>query len=661
MKKNWTIFIVLVVAAYAFFFYDQNQKQQAYKRSVEQYQADWEEWKIQREQEDAERRERLAKLNAERAQRNGTADAMGSNSENSESGSSSPTATPDNSGGDTISMPDGEQVEIFTVLTMPRHTVDTELYHVIISELGARPISWQIKSSRYVTNVGLEDDTVTTTSLQIIPQVSLESYREFPLELAGSQAQNFNDIPFELIERVDVPGGNSILRFKSLPLNDMTVIKEFTFHGDSYLAELRVDFQNGTETRKRLGTERGFGIRWGGGFEEPGVRDRVHGQQTAILAIEGELETRDVDRDDVPIEIRSELQWGGLEKKFFTALMVPDPETPFSYGQVAFRGKNDAPEYQIKGGSVPHTIELFHPQAELQPGERVSRHYQVYVGPKNMEAIQDANFQLQEDWLNPTAMIFHWVPLKMTWLRPLTLLLLKILKMLEGFLGSWGLAVIGTTIIVRLVVYPLTHWAMKNQIRTMLEQKKIRPEMERLQKKYKSDPMKRNQAVMQLYRDHNVNPLGFMRGCFPILLQMPIFLGLYVVFDQSVELRGKSFLWIEDLSQPDRLIVWNASLPLIGNSLHLLPILMAVTNFLQMKIMQTTQAMDATQERIQKQMQLMMPVMFLFFLYNLPSGLILYWVVSNIWGICQSYLTKRYIAAHDKTSEPPRETLEPST
>jgi YidC/Oxa1 family membrane protein insertase len=134
-----------------------------------------------------------------------------------------------------------------------------------------------------------------------------------------------------------------------------------------------------------------------------------------------------------------------------------------------------------------------------------------------------------------------------------------------------------------------------------------------------------NQEVMALYKEHKVNPLG---GCLPMLLQMPILFALYQVLMRSVSLRGAKFLWINDLSMPDKLIVLPQSLPVIGNEINLLPILMTIGMFIQQKL--TTVSSSSSSAEQQKVMMIVMPLMFLVFFYHLPSGLVLYWVVNSL-------------------------------
>ncbi len=635
MRKNWIVFLIICGVTYAWVFTTQMQETREYRQQREQYERQlvaWQEAQAEREREEAEK---LRQLNAVR-----TGDVTTTGPLVAETDEEGRSATP--------SLEAVERAllrEIGSVDTVTSHVVETALYRVVFSELGARPISWEIKSSEFVTNVAStpgDPQNPEDVTVRMIPQVAESNEREYPLALTGHNARDFNRELFDL-ERREFDDRTELV-FTSDPVNDMRVRKTFVLYNDTYLAELRVDFLNGQETRKRLGRSQGFGVGWQGGFGDPTIADNYMATTNAVLSYDDSIRTRSVGRDDEIYTIEQPVDWAGFEKKFFTAIILPNPENPTEAVRLSYNRDNDAAAFR-NSGNVPMNLEILHPRTEIGTGETVSLRYQLFVGPKNLEALNKPTFAIAASAAEPSGLVFHWIPLGMSFLRPLVLGLLGLMRFLNDFLASWGLAIIATTIVVRICIYPLTHWAIKNQARTMIEQQKIRPEMEQIMKKHKNDPMKRNQAVMQLYRDHNINPLGMFRGCFPILLQTPILLALYVVFAQSVELRGQSFLWITDLSQPDKLVDWGTELFLIGSSLNILPLIMAVTNYIQMTIMRMP-ATDEMQERIQKQMMYMMPIMFVFFLYKLPSGLILYWIVSNIISIGQSVITKRIIAAH---------------
>ncbi|KZW99298.1 membrane protein insertase YidC [Pseudoalteromonas luteoviolacea] len=226
-----------------------------------------------------------------------------------------------------------------------------------------------------------------------------------------------------------------------------------------------------------------------------------------------------------------------------------------------------------------------------------------YMGPKDTDALE----ALHED-LDLTV--------DYGWLFFISQPLLVLLKMLYGFLGNWGLAIIGITILVKTLLYPLT----KAQYTSMAKMRALQPKMQQLKERYGDDRQKFGQAMMEMYRKEKVNPMG---GCFPLLLQMPIFLALFYVFLESTELRHAEFgLWLTDLSAMD--------------PYYVLPILFGASMFLTQKL----QPMTIT-DPMQQKMMTYMPVVFSIFFIWFPSGLVLYWLVSNLISIAQMLIIYR--------------------
>ncbi|RAX56949.1 membrane protein insertase YidC [Helicobacter monodelphidis] len=203
--------------------------------------------------------------------------------------------------------------------------------------------------------------------------------------------------------------------------------------------------------------------------------------------------------------------------------------------------------------------------------------------------------------------------------KPLFLLL----EWLYGICGNWGWAIILLTVIVRLVLFPLTYKGMMS----MQKFKDIAPKMKEIQQKYKEDPQKMQTQMMELYRKHGANPLG---GCLPLLLQMPIFFAIYRVLYNAIELKGAEWiLWISDLSVMDPFFV--------------LPLLMGASMFLQQYITPTSFT-DPMQEKVFKYL----PVIFTIFFITFPSGLVLYWFVSNLFSIVQQFIINKIVEARKK-------------
>jgi len=230
-----------------------------------------------------------------------------------------------------------------------------------------------------------------------------------------------------------------------------------------------------------------------------------------------------------------------------------------------------------------------------------------YIGPKEYKTLQSI------DPVLVNAIEFGWFTFVAT---PI----FKVLMWLHGIFGNWGWAIIALTIIIRIFLYPLTHKGMVS----MQKIKEIAPKIKEVQEKYKGDPARMNAAVMEMYKKHGANPLG---GCLPLLLQIPVFFAIYRVLLNAVELQGAPWmLWVTDLSRMDPYFI--------------LPILMGATMYYQQKITPSNFT-DPLQEKIFK----FLPVIFTFFFFTFPAGLVLYWFVNNIFSIAQQYMVNKQFEA----------------
>ena len=262
------------------------------------------------------------------------------------------------------------------------------------------------------------------------------------------------------------------------------------------------------------------------------------------------------------------------------------------------------------------------PPVKIAPGQSVKLDFATYDGPKDIDALGD--------FAEGGAGVMHlaWGPLNY-----LARLLLWILTTFHAMCKSWGLSIILLTILVRAVFYPIT--ARGNE--SMKKMQSVQPKFKELREKYKDNPQLLNQKMTELYRAEGVNPFA---GCLPILLQIPIFFALYAMLDNAIDLRHVSFLWCKNLAAADTVfsIPLGFSLPLLGvSSIPVNPLVLAMTALMVIQQRMTPMSMDPAQ----KKMMAMMPIVMLFFLYDLPSGLTLYWTISNLFSILQLWLQKR--------------------
>jgi YidC/Oxa1 family membrane protein insertase len=212
--------------------------------------------------------------------------------------------------------------------------------------------------------------------------------------------------------------------------------------------------------------------------------------------------------------------------------------------------------------------------------------------------------------------------------------LLNFMNLLHGWIGNYGVSIVLLTTCVKAVLWPLQNKAN----RSMRKMSAVAPKMQELKDKYKDDPTRMNQEVMKLYKEHGVNPAG---SCLPMLIQIPIFFGLFSMLGQAAELRNARFLWVHDLSQPDTLFTipglgW---VPILGGptglSINILPILMGATQFWLMRM--TPKTGDSTQQKV----MMFMPLIFLIFCYNFAAALALYYTTQNLLSILQFWHNQR--------------------
>ncbi|EWH09273.1 inner membrane protein [Catenovulum agarivorans DS-2] len=300
-----------------------------------------------------------------------------------------------------------------------------------------------------------------------------------------------------------------------------------------------------------------------------------------------------IDFDDIldsNLRVASTGGWISMIEHYFVTAFIPQENENIEISTKALSGGKVLMRY--KGEAV-----------QVAPGQTASLTTTLYAGPKHQDKLSELadNLDLTVDY-------------GILWF--LSQPLFHLLQFLHGLVGNWGVAIILITIIVKGLMYGLT----KKQYTSMAKLRQLQPKLTELKNRYGEDRQKFSQAMMELYRKEKVNPMG---GCLPILLQMPIFLALYWVFVESVELRHAEFaLWIHDLSQQD--------------PFYVLPILMGASMFVMQKL-QPTPMQDPVQQKIFQYM----PVAFTFFFLWFPAGLVLYWLVSNIISIVQMLMINK--------------------
>ena len=314
--------------------------------------------------------------------------------------------------------------------------------------------------------------------------------------------------------------------------------------------------------------------------------------------------------------------WTGVAGKYFTFLVVP--ESSGAMGDVVYSTQLDQNNY-----ANAQVMLTRHPILK----NNVTDTYYIYVGPRTEKDLRVYNKSTDNEWkvsdlrLNDsltTSGLLSWLEVAMKW----------IMEMIYKVIPNWGVAIIIMTILLRLIIYPLT----KKSSESSLKMQEFQPKIQEIQTKYKENPQKMNEEMAKLYKETGYNPLS---GCLPLLIQFPLIIAMFNLFNNYFEFRGAMFIpgWIPDLSVGDSVASLNFNLPLLGNQIRILPVIYLVSQLFYGKM---TSATTPTQNASQmKFMMYGMPIIFFFIFYNSPSGLLLYWTVSNILTMVQQiYINK---------------------
>ncbi len=471
-----------------------------------------------------------------------------------------------------------------------RVTVETPLYKAIFSTRGASIRSWVIKPTQPYLK---EPEELVAPGWS---NRNMTLIARGGLGLLRTEEKNFQvDTTRLVLTKGEAPRS---LTF-TLPLEGGVWYREtYTFHPDRYIVDVTIE-SNGLDRLTGAATAT-FG--WGGGMsytEADTAQDHFYTSSAYLMGKSKEqLKSRGT-KPDVE-EASGPTKWVAQRTKYFMVALVPDP--PAAGARLA-----TWPDSSYTGKYPPKLYETSLVFDVI--GETFRRNLTLYAGPLEQGKIQRLDPSLEE------MMSWGWAIIE-----PFSKLVFWALVNLHKVIPNYGVVLVLFSILIKVIVWPLTAKSYKS----MKRMQKLQPLLKAVQEKYKENPQKMQQEVMALYKEHKVNPMG---GCWPTLLQMPLLYGLFIVFRSTIELRGQPFvLWINDLSMPDALFHLPFSIPLYGSHVALLPIVMAISTWLQSR--------QTTTDPNQKFMTSFMPIMFIFLFNNFPSGLTLYYTLFNIlsWG-----------------------------
>lgn len=458
--------------------------------------------------------------------------------------------------------------------------IETDLYRVVFSNRGAVVRSWVLRKF-------------------------LDNNRK-PVDLVNAASFAKSGHPFSVLAKQSAltPDPNQALYAVKRGANGLSVEfefsdgrnqyrKSFQFEQSRYLVQFRSEVREPGRSVPHL-------VAWRGGFGDFTAVNALSTQHTLYFDTQANsLNVKEVkEGKNGPASVIGRFSFAGLEDTYFTAVALPPPGTPFE-----LQTWSDAVPLAPDNKEEPHI-------GVALGGDGVNA-ASLYVGPKDVQLLKGVDPKLEQ------LVDFGWF-----WFlaRPL----FDSLNFInDKYIHNYGWAIVVVTVLINILLLPLKI----SNLRSMKRMSALQPQVNAIQAKFKDLPMRdprrqqQQQEMMDLYQKHGINPLG---GCVPMLLQMPFLFAFYKVLSIAVEMRGASWLWVTDLSQPETI------------SLRVLPLATLATQFVMQKMTPTTTA-DPQQQRI----MMIMPLMFIPIFWNVASGLVLYWLTGNVVGIVQQWFFNR--------------------
>lgn len=489
-------------------------------------------------------------------------------------------------------------------------TVENERYEAVFSTKGGTLVSFKLKEYErhdHTALVQLVDTTrdlgaiglfFTTTTSRNVDTRNLY----FDADFSGERMQ-VGDVPQTLQFEVPFQGG--------------MIRQTYTFNPGSYQIDLAVEQVNA----EAFATQEGYEIFWSGGipFTEGNLENEAM-RSGAFVRSGSEVEGVELLSDDYDEETyRGDVSWVAVKNKFFTAVIMPQGET------------RSAELIGEKTGSLDNGTLREHYTARIEvPAPTGVDNYTLYLGPVKLDLLSQYDLELYD------MVDFGWDFFE-SMTRPLAkYIFIPIFSFLHGFIPNYGVVIIVFAILIKLALYPLT----KSSYKSMAKTRELQPLMQEIKEKYGDNPQKQQEAMMKMYREKGVNPLG---ACLPMLFQYPIIIALWQFLPQSIEIRQQPFLWAEDLSAPDVLFYLPFELPLYGDFVAGFTLLMGISMVVQMRIQ-----MNPASNPQAKIFTYVFPVMIFVIFNRLAAGLNLYYLMFNVLtAIQQQFINKGIEAEKD--------------
>jgi YidC/Oxa1 family membrane protein insertase len=497
--------------------------------------------------------------------------------------------------------------------------IENDLVLIEFSTRGANIHKFFLKNFNNWYSAGEdEDQPVHKRSVQLINYSKGNSY-DLAFVTTDGKSINTSDLTFETDTNegyFSISENDSVVINFTLPISDgRSIVKRYIIYGNKYHMHSDIELYG----MNNLISNNEFDVVWNNGIrfvEENSVDEALYSNASVYYGDEQVIVDADDPSQEIEKDFTGRVDWLGVRNKYFAAII--SPLTPAGIEGAYIRGtQTQHPNAGVREYYDGRLIIPFKNRAE----EKHS--FNVYIGPVDYDILSQYGNRLEA-----IVDFGSFFGLKFI-VRPIAeYILLPLFTFLHSFIPNYGFVIIVFSLIIKIVLYPLT----KQSFQSMKKMQLLQPKMAEIKEKYKEDPQKMNKEMMGLYKTYGVNPAG---GCFPLLLQMPIFIALWGLFQVAIDLRQQPFiLWIYDLSRPDVIYDLGFKLPLFGiQQISGLALLMGITTFFQQKM----SIKDPKQQALVYIMPIMLTLMFMSF----PSGLNLYYFMFNVFSIAQQYYINR--------------------
>ncbi|MFC1889172.1 membrane protein insertase YidC [Thermodesulfobacteriota bacterium] len=440
---------------------------------------------------------------------------------------------------------------------------------------------------------------------ELVQMVHAHRVKDLPLGIkmtgrpdrSGRSTRYLADLTYEANTReinLDDFSESTTLELTATGDDGIEVIERYTFNPDTY--EIGMEIEVGSLSRVHEGAI--FSLSWANDTRGDGKVSRYGGFAGFLAYINERLvkETQGKIKENKSYHQR--VGWAGWSDNYFISAVIPE------YPDIA--------DFHVaKPEETTYRSYITYPTASFLEEDTALFRYGLYIGPKEMKALEAAGSGLEESII-------------LGWFGFIAKPMLDCLEFFYKYTGNYGIAIIILTIVIKILFIPLTHKSQQSMKKMQKDMARIQPELKALREKFKDDPKRRQQEEMALYKAHNINPAASLGGCLPMLLQIPVFFALYRGLLSSIELRHASFgLWITDLSAKD--------------PCYVTPIIMGALMFAQSSMTPTA----GTSE--QAKMMKFMPLMFVFIFLSAPSGLVIYWLMSTLLSVGQQVMTNKFL------------------